>query len=365
MNVCKAVCVLAAITFSPVNAFAFSQADLRSFLATYKTQAYTTDDTYWALRDMRIIEAWKLLAQRKILPGEGVLIASPDSGVTKHPSIFQNGKYLPNIRFDLARDFIEGTIDATDALTTTAANPSVGHGTMVAAAILAPTGTFFDGKALPPGGAPAAQLIPIRISQQLPVVHSPALVETALRYAMKKGAHIFSISMAGPVMSDDLQLAISEAREQGMLVFCAAGQGVLSVQYPALATGTFAISGSTIDHVPWKWAAFGPKILVSAPAFDIWHSATTKNVDTGAISYSMSKASGTTFATAYSASIAALWLSYHGRDFLIQKYGASRIGDVFEQLVREHAHRTPEGWDSTNHGAGIIDAEALLKADLP
>lgn len=365
MSAYKIFCLLIAVFFFPSVSFAFTLTEFRNFLATYRTQSYTVDDPYWAMRDMRIFEAWKLLEQKSILPGKGILIASPDSGITQHPAIFQNGKYLPNIRLDLARNFVEGTIGATDTLTTSPANNSLGHGTMVAAVFATPTNVLVGGKIVPPGGAPAAQIVPLRISKQLPIIHSPAILETAIRYAIKKGIHIISISMAGPVMSEELQQALLEAREKGILVFCAAGQGVLNVQYPAQANGTFAFSGSTIDHTPWKWAAYGPKILISAPGFDVWYNRTQKSEDSGAIFYTVDKGAGTTFATAYSASIAALWLSYHGRDFLIQKYGASRLADVFEQLVREHGRRIPEGWDTGNYGVGIIDAEALLKAELP
>jgi thermitase len=345
-------------------ALGFTQSEFLNFLSTYETRTYTADDTDWALREMRTFEAWRLFTAKHKVPGEGIVIASPDTGLVKHPAVFQDGTYISNIQLARARDFVDVKIGAADPMTPPVRIGSTAHGTMVAAALIAPPGILIDGKSFPPGVAPGAKLLPLRVAN-LPVLHKPALMESAIRYAVKHGAHVINISMAGPHMSAELGSAILEAREQGVLVICAAGQGITSIQYPALAAGAFAISASTIEQIPWNAAAYGSKIFVSAPGLNVWHSFVEKIAETDKLKFTIAQGYGTTFASSFVSGTAALWLSYHGRDNLIEKYGASGIADIFEQLVREYGHRTPAGWDTNNYGLGIIDAEALLKAPLP
>ena len=62
--------------------------------------------------------------------------------------------------------------------------------------------------------------------------------------------------------------------------------------------------------------------------------------------------------------MAALWLAHHGRDNLIAQYGKANLQAVFADLVRTTARR-PAGWDSSEYGAGIVNADALLAQALP
>ncbi|MGB3640151.1 MAG: subtilisin-like serine protease, partial [Rivularia sp. (in: cyanobacteria)] len=61
---------------------------------------------------------------------------------------------------------------------------------------------------------------------------------------------------------------------------------------------------------------------------------------------------------------AALWLSYHGRDNLVSRYGAEKIPFIFNQLLRETCD-VPPNWKPTRFGAGIVNAAKLLDAPLP
>jgi hypothetical protein len=62
--------------------------------------------------------------------------------------------------------------------------------------------------------------------------------------------------------------------------------------------------------------------------------------------------------------VAALWLAHHGRDNLIARYGKANLQAGFTALVRTTA-RQPAGWDSTEYGGGIVNADALLAQALP
>ena len=64
------------------------------------------------------------------------------------------------------------------------------------------------------------------------------------------------------------------------------------------------------------------------------------------------------------ASAAALWLSYHGRERLLERYGPEGTVQVFRQLLRDTSRR-PHGWATATNGDGILDVSALLLAPLP
>jgi serine protease len=59
-----------------------------------------------------------------------------------------------------------------------------------------------------------------------------------------------------------------------------------------------------------------------------------------------------------------LWLSYHGRDNLIERYGVEKIPFIFNQLLRDTCDIFPT-WNPNKHGKGIVNAEKLLDAPLP
>ena len=68
---------------------------------------------------------------------------------------------------------------------------------------------------------------------------------------------------------------------------------------------------------------------------------------------------------AITAGVCALWLAYHGRDQLIQRYGASNLASVFKEILVTAGVDTPAGWDRQKYGAGILDASQVLEAPLP
>ncbi|MET0460411.1 MAG: hypothetical protein ABW195_14260, partial [Ilumatobacteraceae bacterium] len=60
------------------------------------------------------------------------------------------------------------------------------------------------------------------------------------------------------------------------------------------------------------------------------------------------------------------WLAKHGHAALVSRYGAARIQATFVELLRRPGIcRRPPDWDSGQYGAGVIDAEALLREPLP
>jgi hypothetical protein len=123
------------------------------------------------------------------------------------------------------------------------------------------------------------------------------------------------------------------------------------------------VSGCNINDQPWSGASHGPKVAVCAPAENVW--AAEYFFESGRPPrIGIDQQSGTTFAVAMAAGVAALWLAHHGREKLLADY-EKRLQALFLHLVKTVGHRRPPNWNTGEYGVGIIDAEALLNAPLP
>lgn len=141
-----------------------------------------------------------------------------------------------------------------------------------------------------------------------------------------------------------------------------AGHGVPFAVWPAAYDQVVAVAASTANGLIAQFSSRGSRLDVAAPGESVW--CTTAQKRNGQLTYTVTRQSGTSFATALVAGVAALWLSHHGRDKLIQKYGAWRVPLVFDKLLRQTCS-APTGWDKNKWGAGIVNAYNLLEACLP
>jgi thermitase len=83
------------------------------------------------------------------------------------------------------------------------------------------------------------------------------------------------------------------------------------------------------------------------------------------MSFVVERGNGTSFAVAAAAGVAALWLSYHGKNQLVERYGLAGVPVVFKELLERTCAVPATGWNTDDFGHGIVDALALLRADLP
>jgi thermitase len=136
-----------------------------------------------------------------------------------------------------------------------------------------------------------------------------------------------------------------------VLVLCAAGNQVGFVVFPAAYEEVIAVAASTVDDEIWSGSCRGPAVDITAPGASVWRAEV--DTSTGTVQHVVKRGDGTSFAVAGTAGVAALWLSFHKRSALIEKYGKDRLASIFKQLLQSTC-RTPNGWDTGSFGAGIV-----------
>jgi hypothetical protein len=306
----------------------------------------------WALDSIKIRDAWRL-SQRMGRPtmGAGVVIAQPDTGVTGHIELSS----IP-----LAASFNtlgDGPAnDATDPLDTGfGLNP--GHGTATGSVAVSRSRDAADRMV---GSAPLASHMPIRALRSV-WAHEELPIARAIDLAVANGAHVITMSLGGVALPfSPLQAAIRRAVERNVIVMAAAGNCVGVTVYPARFPECIAVAGSNQADGKWPGSCSGSAVDISAPAQNVLRASIEPRPQG-----SIGQGQGTSFAVALLSGVAACWLAHHGRAKLIDEAGrrGETLQIMFRRLVRATARR-PAGWDATAMGAGIADAEALLRASF-
>ncbi|WP_242055285.1 MULTISPECIES: S8 family peptidase [Nostocales] len=317
-------------------------------------------DVEWSLKQMRVFEAWKrFFPDPKRPPGHGVIIGLPDTGYTEHPEI------ITNILVKKGYDFLKNDKDPKDELEapSTVLLPAPSHGTYTSSLMSSPRGrqgNYPSGKGMT-GVAPGAKIIPLRVCYSV-ILLSVLNLAKAIEYAADNGAHVLSISLGCGLFNKRLRSAITYAQKRGLIIVAAAGNFVPYVVWPAAYEEVIAVTGCDAQGNIWKGSARGRQVDVTAPCDGVWCAKTKKK--NGKIEYDVEPGTGTSLCTPQVAGVAALWLSYHGRDQLIQRYGAEKIPFIFNQILRDSCEKFPT-WQPNKFGEGIVNAEKVLAAPLP
>ena len=292
----------------------------------------------WAIDAVRAPQAWAFsVAGGRPDRGRGAVLAQPDTGITPHPE-------LADVVRVAGFDVLDNDPDPTDPLD--GQNP--GHGTATASvAVSGPAGTVT-------GSAPAATHMAIRAVESV-VRITQVSVARAIDWAVDHGAHVISMSLGG-IFSFTLHRALRRAVAADVVVLAAAGNCVGVVVWPAAYDECLAVAGVDQAGARWRGSSHGAAVDLAAPAENVWRADVAGGV---------SPSQGTSYAVALTAGVAALWLAHHGRANLIAAARArgETVQDMFRRLAMASARRPP-GWDSFDMGAGIVDAAALLAADL-
>jgi hypothetical protein len=305
-------------------------------------------DSEWSLANARLVEAFALIDGA---PGGGIRIAHPDTGYTLHPEI----RHPDRLAIGLGYDFEADRPDPRDPLR--GRNP--GHGTATASVIMSAVGDEGEDGIAVSGSAPAATLVPLRVSSG--VVHfSFRRLALAIDHAIGIDADVISMSLGGPFASRSLERMLDAAAARGIISLAAAGNVWPWVVHPARSARVIAVAAGNCRDAVWRYSAAGGDVDLAAPGQDVWRALAEPGGR-----YSDARGSGTSYAVATVAGAAALWLSRHGRDRLRRRYPGAALPAVFRDILTGAGVRRPDGWDTGRHGAGLLDAVALLEAALP
>lgn len=343
--------------------FAVSISDNPAWL---KDPAAVANDTHlqesrnpeWSLEAIRAKEAWKKFFPNPAQPpGHGIAVGHPDTGYQDHPEL--DGRVLA----DKGYDFLYDDADAHDDLERPVSEPipNPGHGTGTASVIVSPVGAQrFAGGGWVTGVAPGAQIIPLRTAYSVMLLSTSNLARS-IEYATKNGAHVISISMGG-LFSWRLHEAVAFAKSRGVIICAAAGNYAPFVGWPGAYEEVISCAASNALGGTWKWGCRGRAVDVTAPGESVWR-ATVRREGKNLV-YDVGRGNGTSLATTTTAGVAAMWLSHHGRDALITRYGVENLVDIFHRVLCDTCVKFP-GWKEGKFGAGLIDAYAVLDAELP
>lgn len=302
-------------------------------------------DRDWAVTTTKVPDAWQSSENAgRPSKGKGVRIFQPDTGVVaNHGELGKDLHKHPD-----AANFVEVGSPPLDTMKE-GGNP--GHGTGTGSVVVsAIAGTMR-------GVAPDATLVPIRCLTSV-AVFDQSPVAQAIDHARRKNAHVITMSLGG-IFSEALRAAVQKAVSANIIVVAAAGNCVGEVVWPARYEETIAVGGVNEANKPWRGSSRGPSIAISGPAEFVLRADARDATNPDAVSGGQ----GTSFATAHLAGVAALWLAHHGRENLISLLPAgATLQDMFRAVVRTTA-RVPNGFDTQRYGAGIINAEAAIKAD--
>jgi serine protease len=331
------------------------QPELPIQLPCFEDQALDASaDPEWSLKAARVLQAWqRFFTPGGAPPGSGIVIGHPDTGYRPHPEL------RDNLLAELGYDFVRNDRDALDELDQgTLRTP--GHGTSTASVIVSPRRAPEPGEQCYVSGvAPGAKIMPLRVTRSVVLALSTFALAHAIEYAADHGAHIISISLGG-VFNWRLHEAIRYAQRRGVIILAAAGNCVRFVTWPAAYSEVIAVAASNALNKPWRGSSRGSAVDVTAPGESVW-CAQVLPPDPPA-----HRGSGTSFAVAVTAGLAALWLARHGHDALIQQYGAARLPLVFQQILRDTCVPIHDpSWTPGDFGAGLVNAEALLEVSLP
>jgi hypothetical protein len=215
--------------------------------------------------------------------------------------------------------------------------------------------------------APGARIIPLRVSSS--VIHlSFQNVADAFVEAMQRGAHVISMSLGGPLGSGLLNSLVRRALHQGIIVVSAAGNFAPLVVFPARIPGVLGCAASNVLQAPWRFSGMGSEVGITAPGELVWHDL-ARIQSSGPPVDDRINTSGTSFATANVAGLAALWLSFHDRNKLINHCGGKEelLPFLFRLCLQRSADPAPEfiRQGKGGFGAGTARADRLLLQPLP
>lgn len=312
----------------------------------------------WELARIRLPEARDVNST----DGEGVIVAVLDSGVAigggaAYPD--RRGLDLAGIRLLPGLDLVSGGAPVDRGVALSSTSPVLfGHGTFAAAQIVAAVDNGIGGASI----APRATLLPVRVlgTSNFGLFSD---IAAGIDFAVAQGAKVINMSLGGRAGAGFLEAAIDRAHRAGVVIVASAGNEAndpdppSDVLFPARYPQVIAVGATAFDdtRAPYSNPGAGLDLVAPAGANSLREVAPGQRdaalapsflVDprTGAATYSMFWATGTSFASPQVAGAAALLIAL----------GIDDPDLVRALLVDNTVDRGPRGRDDET-GAGRLE----------
>lgn len=293
----------------------------------------------WNLKAINIEQAWE------VTKGKGVIVAVLDTGIAwENHDDFAVVPDLEDQRFVEGWDFVNDDAHAND---------DHGHGTHVAGTIAQATNNG-EGVA---GVAFEATLMPVKVLDHFGSGNTADIAD-AIRWAADHGAKVINMSLGGGGRSDVMEKAVMYARNKGVVVVCAAGNGGRGVvEYPAAYPGSFAVAAVGPTGTKAPYSSWGKELDIAAPGGDKSQGEAAGIIQNTIDPQDVSQAvyasyQGTSMATPHVAGVAALLFA-----------AGAKNPDQVEKAIILGAKAAPgtKGW-TDQFGHGLLDAKGALDA---
>lgn len=283
----------------------------------------------WSLTRLWAEKVWRKSS------GKGAVVAVIDTGVqATHPDL--KGRVLKGY------DFIGGDRSAND---------SNGHGTHVAG-IVAATANNKRGIA---GLAPSARILPVRVLDSAGNGNT-LTVARGINYAVRKGADVINLSLAGTQSDVHIEAAVRNAIRRGVVVVAAAGNAGCSAptSYPAALPGVIGVGATDRRNRVPGFSNCGTYVDLVAPGVSIRSTMIKRSAPGLGCSYGSSycSLSGTSMASPHVAAAAAILVSRTRH-----RLGVTKMTRLLTSRADDRGQR---GYDRVT-GHGLLNIRRTLK----
>lgn len=282
----------------------------------------------WGLQALKAPAAWDIT-----LGSSSVIVVILDTGVQQdHPDL--NQIFGRDFTTDQSKNPGGGPVNSTDD-----------HGTLVAGCVSERINNGLGTTGLAPGARIASARVATSTNNNGHFIFQFSWVVDALNWAQSIGARVTNNSNGYNQTSSAIEAAYASTRSAGIVHFAAVGNdGTAFISYPASIPTVNAVGSTAQGGFRSGFSNYGTGLKFVAPGEQIV--TTDRTGRAGAINGDYATVQGTSFASPYTAAVAALVVSVH------PEWNATQVEQQMQATCQDLG---APGYD-TEYGYGLPDA---------